>query len=148
MSQANVNIGTGPSSGDGDPLRSAFAKINDNFTELYSSVGGLTNSVSSVAGRTGNVTLTVNDVIGAASKSYVNNLVLNGNTQLSGFEVNGNITFIDNSVQSTAYTATYSTATPTPTSEGTKGDIVQDGSYIYFCIDANTWVRSSIVTDW
>jgi hypothetical protein len=28
---SNVNIGTGPSAGDGDPLRSAFTIINNNF---------------------------------------------------------------------------------------------------------------------
>lgn len=30
-----VNIGTAPNNGDGDPLRTAFGKINDNFNELY-----------------------------------------------------------------------------------------------------------------
>ena len=35
MPQKKINIGTAPDSGDGDPLRTAFAKSNDNFTELY-----------------------------------------------------------------------------------------------------------------
>lgn len=30
-----VNIGTSANNGDGDPLRNAFSKINDNFNELY-----------------------------------------------------------------------------------------------------------------
>ena len=64
MILANVNIGTGPSAGDGDPLRSAFTIINNNFTKLQSNVNALSNSVTSVAGRTGNVTLTVNDIVG------------------------------------------------------------------------------------
>ena len=74
MILANVNIGTGPSAGDGDPLRTAFGTINNNFQIVTNNVNALTNSVTSVAGRTGNVVLTVNDVLGAASIAYVNNL--------------------------------------------------------------------------
>lgn len=64
MILSNVNIGTGPSAGDGDPLRSAFSTINNNFQIVTNNVNALSNSVTSVAGRTGNVTLTVNDIIG------------------------------------------------------------------------------------
>lgn len=41
MSQQTINIGSGELTGDGESLRSAFGKINDNFDELYavSSVG-------------------------------------------------------------------------------------------------------------
>lgn len=81
MILSNVNIGSGPSAGDGDPLRSAFNTINSNFAKIESNVNALTNSVSSVAGRTGNVTLTVNDVIGAASIAYVNS-VASGNANI------------------------------------------------------------------
>ena len=35
MTQKIINIGTSPNKGDGDVLRTAFGKINDNFTELY-----------------------------------------------------------------------------------------------------------------
>lgn len=64
MSQENINIGSTPNAGDGDPLRTAFTKINYNFTELYSNVANLTSSVTSVAGRTGNIQLTVQDITG------------------------------------------------------------------------------------
>ena len=40
MAQQNINIGTSANKGDGDPLRTAFDKINDNFTELYAGGGG------------------------------------------------------------------------------------------------------------
>lgn len=36
MAQQTINIGTVANDGTGDPLRTAFDKINDNFTELYS----------------------------------------------------------------------------------------------------------------
>jgi hypothetical protein len=35
MTQKRINTGTSPNKGDGDPLRTAFGKINDNFDELY-----------------------------------------------------------------------------------------------------------------
>lgn len=35
MTQQFINVGTAPNSGDGDPLRTAFIKSNENFTELY-----------------------------------------------------------------------------------------------------------------
>jgi len=72
MTQQVINIGTGPSSGNGDPLRVAFTEINSNFTELYGITANLTNSVTSVAGRTGNVTLTVNDILGFRGLNLVN----------------------------------------------------------------------------
>lgn len=38
MAKQIVNIGTSPNQGNGDPLRTAFTKINENFTELYNLV--------------------------------------------------------------------------------------------------------------
>lgn len=35
MAKQLINLGTSANSGDGDPLRTAFDKINDNFNELY-----------------------------------------------------------------------------------------------------------------
>jgi len=42
MTQQTINLGTSANAGDGDNLRSAMDKTNDNFTELYGA-----NSVSS-----------------------------------------------------------------------------------------------------
>ena len=61
---SNVNIGSGPGFNDGESIYSAFYKVNQNFANVQSNVNSLTNSVSSVAGRTGNVTLTINDIVG------------------------------------------------------------------------------------
>ena len=35
MAQQTINIGTVANDGTGDPLRTAFDKVNDNFTEVY-----------------------------------------------------------------------------------------------------------------
>lgn len=40
MAQEIINTGSSPDAGDGDTLRSALTKTNNNFTELYSKVGG------------------------------------------------------------------------------------------------------------
>jgi len=72
MILANINLGSGIGVGDGDKLYTAFTKINQNFANITSNVNGLTNSVTSVAGRTGNVTLTTQDIIGANFLSLVN----------------------------------------------------------------------------
>ena len=39
MAKQTVNLGTSANKGDGDPLRTAFDKVNDNFTEVYSLLG-------------------------------------------------------------------------------------------------------------
>lgn len=40
MPQEIINIGDVPNDGSGDPLRTAFDKINNNFTNIFSTVGG------------------------------------------------------------------------------------------------------------
>ena len=39
MAIQTVNVGTSADDGSGDPLRTAFDKINDNFLELYAVSG-------------------------------------------------------------------------------------------------------------
>ena len=39
MAKQTVNLGTSANKGDGDPLRTAFDKVNDNFDELYTADG-------------------------------------------------------------------------------------------------------------
>jgi hypothetical protein len=40
MAYQSVNIGSSANDGTGDPLRTAFDKINDNFAEIYDTLGG------------------------------------------------------------------------------------------------------------
>lgn len=46
MTQKNINVGSSANKGDGDPLRTAFDKINDNFTELYAATGNSAKDIS------------------------------------------------------------------------------------------------------
>ena len=35
MAKQSINIGSGPNTKNGDPIREAFRKTDENFTELY-----------------------------------------------------------------------------------------------------------------
>ena len=39
MAKQIINIGSSANKGDGEPLRTAFDKINDNFNEIYAALG-------------------------------------------------------------------------------------------------------------
>lgn len=79
MARQNINIGSAPNSRNGDPLRTAFTKTNQNFTELYSAVGTIPADVSDLTdtegllnggnANTGDVTFDGVKVIGAGTDS-------------------------------------------------------------------------------
>lgn len=50
MTQQTINIGTSANKGDGDPLRTAFIKINDNFTEVYADLTALSSTAGTLVG--------------------------------------------------------------------------------------------------
>lgn len=49
MAIQNINTGTAPNSGDGDSIRSAFHKINNNFNEIVSVIGTSTTTFTEIA---------------------------------------------------------------------------------------------------
>lgn len=57
MTQELINIGAQPNDGEGDPLRTAFAKINNNFTQLFST-GFFTSNAYSTGDTAGQVIFT------------------------------------------------------------------------------------------
>jgi len=46
MAKQVIGIGTTPNDGTGDPLRNAFNKTNENFTELYDGAGVADDSIT------------------------------------------------------------------------------------------------------
>jgi hypothetical protein len=71
MAKQDIDLGTAGDLATGDNIRDAFDKVNDNFTEVYSDIVNLqqddANDVTQVNGRTGNVTLDINDTKYAVS---------------------------------------------------------------------------------
>ena len=59
MAKQTINIGSNANDGTGDPLRTAFDKINDNFTELYGSDNDLNTLDANLDVRTHSITTTV-----------------------------------------------------------------------------------------
>lgn len=50
MTQQIINIGSAPNSGTGDPLRTAFTKCNQNFSDLYTFLGAGTGIINAPSG--------------------------------------------------------------------------------------------------
>jgi hypothetical protein len=98
MAKQTINIGTSANKGDGDPLRTAFDKINDNFDELYASSGLDLDSIGSnmIPATDGAYAL------GSASKQwtdlYVRDFVYIGGTRLESDNA-GNIVVSGGSLQ-------------------------------------------------
>lgn len=105
MSFANINIGASAGDHGGDPIRTAFQKINNNFQQITDGTVDINVSapVQSVAGRTGNVVLTANDIIGTVTQGQVLGLIEQSlaETSVSAFTNDANyanVTYVDSSV--------------------------------------------------
>jgi len=114
MAQEIINVGAAPNDGQGDPIRTAFIKCNENFTELYTSgnVGNANaivsgNSIIQIAAVNGNATVaiggTANIAVFANTGQFITGVV----------SATGNITanyVLGNGSQLTGITANYSNA--------------------------------------
>lgn len=83
MAKQTVNISV-PNSGKGDPLRTAFNKINANFTELYTALGLNETTLNLGAFEFTGSTMTTTD----SSPIIIDQILIVG----SDLTVNGNIT--------------------------------------------------------
>jgi len=95
MAQQIINVGEAPNDGAGDPLRTAFIKSNDNFSELYS-IGGITgiaNGTSniSIPLANGSILMSVSNVANVATLTS-SGLQIVGNSSATGTAAAGNIT--------------------------------------------------------
>ena len=77
MAKQVINLGTSPNKGDGDPLRNAFDKVNDNFDELYTDIKQVKSA------QTGGGTLIV-DTIGSVHGTDSTLLVDGNNSKIVG----------------------------------------------------------------
>ena len=79
---ANVYLGNTANDGTGDTLRTAFQKIDQNFANI-ATITSQTAGVTTVAGRSGNVLLSVNDVVGAVGIGTLNSALAASNVYLT-----------------------------------------------------------------
>jgi predicted nucleic acid-binding Zn-ribbon protein len=79
---ANVYLGNTANDGTGDTLRTAFRKIDQNFANI-ATITSQTAGVTTVAGRSGNVLLSINDVSGAVGIGTLNSALAASNVYLT-----------------------------------------------------------------
>ena len=120
MAKQVINIGTTANDGTGDPLRTAFDKVNDNFTELYSDDEGDVGSIVagdaiSVSSATGDVTVNVSGL--TTSEIAADTLVI----ESEGIGSNDNDTTIPTSAAVKDYVDTATAAFVDTNTEYTAG---------------------------
>jgi len=134
MAQQIINVGTGPDSYTGENLRSAFVKVNENFSQLYAGNVGANISSNVLSANTVQVVGTV-----SANTANVTTAIVTANITAAGFF------YPNGAALSTSTTA--SNAAPTlPTDSGTAGTIAYDSGYIYVCVADSTWRRANLST--
>ena len=109
MAKQTINIGSSPNKGDGDPLRSAFDKINDNFTELYTLTGGTAAELKEL------------------SQDYVSEMIVNATH--SGISVAYNDT--GNTLSLTGFSGAYADLTGTPSIPSDVSDLTDNTSLLF-----------------
>ena len=82
MAKQIINIGSGELTGDGESLRSAFDKINDNFDEVYTG-SGTTLSSDTTPSLGGNLDLSGNDITGIGNLNITGNITATGSISAS-----------------------------------------------------------------
>ena len=82
MAKQTINIGSGELTGDGESLRSAFDKINDNFDEVYTGSGTTLGSDTTPA-LGGNLDLSGNDITGIGNLNITGNITATGSISAS-----------------------------------------------------------------
>jgi len=95
MAKQVINIGTTANDGTGDPIRDAFDKVNDNFTELYTDDAGDVGSITATApierdSATGAVTISLANLGVTSGKlaadSVITTKILNDNVTFAKLE--------------------------------------------------------------
>lgn len=129
MAKQVINIGSTANDGTGDPIRDAFDKVNDNFTELYSDDAGDVGSITATA------PIERDSATGAVTISLADNGITfakleNRYTELSA--LGSGTSFALNFSTATTFTATASGAATFTFSQAVQGqviDLILDGNY-------------------
>jgi len=84
MAKQNINIGSYPSDGTGDPIRVSFNKINQNFTELYDSLNSITNNIQESNSALSTVSLAAGGIPGTGEAATVSVQPVNNTSLIPG----------------------------------------------------------------
>jgi hypothetical protein len=103
MAKQTINIGTAPNTGTGEPLRGAFNKINENFTEVYDIAQSSFDSVNVTSILAQSAFEQANTVINPFNQDLntTNSVIFNDITTPN--IISNSVTFSDNSIQTVAY---------------------------------------------
>jgi hypothetical protein len=106
MAQQRINVGSGDYSGDGESLRSAFTKTNDNFEEVYTNIADIlsTSTTSQLVNGNNHVVLEANGkltapenlqvdggkiILNTAGNAYIESVNYGVNTSTSALNIFG-----------------------------------------------------------
>ena len=133
MAQKNINIGSSANKGDGDPLRTAFSKAEDNFTDLYARIVVVEGQVG-IANQ-GGATIQqsiIGDVIGADSTVIVNHATSTVTAQNIIGNLKGSVVADDSTViiDGVSGTIPYSVLSGTPTIPTNNNTLTNGAGYI------------------
>lgn len=148
MTQQLINIGDSVNDKRGDPLRTAFGKVNDNFTELYTLTGGASAALTELAQDYAAPLFTHADNVGI-SFSYndiTNKLIATVANQLPAQANNGGKYLTTNGTTASWATVSSVTTSATAPTSPALGDLWYDTesgrTYVYY---DSTWVDASPV---
>ena len=135
-----INIGTSANKGDGEPLRTAFDKINDNFSELSLKVTNL---------ETGGVTVTTGDIKGSVFGDDSTLLVDGINSKIPSANLSGALPAIDGSALTGLFSGAFADLTGKPTTIAGYGitDALELGTSATTALAGNTALFSGAYND-
>ena len=93
MAKQTIGIGSAANDGTGDPLRTAFDKINDNFSEIYTELGGSSLSSLSLSGNALISDVTNSDINITPNGTGV--VIINSNLEVKGTTTEINATTLE-----------------------------------------------------
>ena len=158
MSLQIINVGQSANDKSGDSLRTAFSKVNANFTELYAN---LTTYLPTPTGNTGKFLSTDGTALvwstlptPTPSAAPITASATAPSTHPDGTlwydEVSGRLYvyydsgWVDASPRGVGVATSVGLGTKAATDSGTTGQISYDANYIYICTATNTWKRSPL----
>lgn len=112
MAQQTINIGSSANKGDGDPIRTAFTKVNTNFTDLYARIVVVEGQVG--VSNQGGATIE-QSIIGSVYADNSTLLVDGANASISAANLTGALPALDGSALTNLPAQAFASITGKPT---------------------------------